>query len=62
VRSHAVTPNRPVFVKVVFAKTQSEKIMARSTVFSDFVRRAWWLYVAEATVMLAILLIIRAHT
>jgi hypothetical protein len=36
--------------------------MARSTVFSDFVRRAWWLYVAEAAVMLAILLIIRAHS
>jgi hypothetical protein len=35
--------------------------MARSNVISEFVRRAWWLYVAETAVLLAILLIIRAH-
>jgi hypothetical protein len=36
--------------------------MARSNVISEFARRAWWLYVAETVVVLAILLIIRAHS
>jgi hypothetical protein len=36
--------------------------MARSNVISEFARRAWWLYVAETVVVLALLLVVRAYT
>ena len=36
--------------------------MTRTNVISKFARRALWLYIAEAAVVLAIIMIIHVHT
>jgi hypothetical protein len=35
--------------------------MTKATVVRDFARRALWLYIAEAAIVLAIMMIARAH-